>query len=45
MLKVRPVALPPASDALGNRLRELVRTDVGRLRSYLGGDFDGWGIG
>lgn len=34
------------SDELQDDLRRSLRTDVGRLRaSYLGGDFDGWGIG
>ena len=35
-------AIPPAVE---ERLRELLRPDVARLRSFLGPDFDGWGIG
>jgi hypothetical protein len=31
-------------DGLTERLEELVREDVGRLRSYMGESFDGWGI-
>jgi Sulfotransferase domain len=34
-------ALPPEAEA---RLRELLRPDVARVRSFLGPDFDGWGI-
>jgi hypothetical protein len=35
----------PPTDALRSRLRQLLCSDVRRLRSYLGDDFDGWGIG
>jgi Sulfotransferase family len=32
------------SDAFEDQLRALLRDDVRQLRSYLGADFDGWGI-
>lgn len=40
-LDVRRGTIPAELDA---RLQESLRADVVRLRQYLGGDFDGWGI-
>lgn len=38
----RAGAIPEALEA---RLRAELRSDVGRLRAHVGGEFDGWGIG
>jgi hypothetical protein len=36
---------PPIPNHLRRELEDALREDVHRLRTYMGGDFDGWGIG
>jgi sulfotransferase family protein len=43
-LSHEPTRQPEITPALREQLEDLVREDVSRLRRYVGGDFDGWGI-
>jgi Sulfotransferase domain len=42
---VPPAAACTVSESIRARLEDLLRDDVGKLRSYLPEGFDGWGIG